>query len=355
MAGNAYSVDMTQATRPAFEAAKAVDQLETSETIRKGHQQQMAINKYQIDKMEKEKKWNETEVPLSSVFKNIKDFPEAKEEMMNIAKAVGAKTRQVGDETFISNEDMKRGFEFLHSNLDAQKTMNDLTITGLTRKLQSLNDPEYIKQNKLDPKAVEEAKDVITKQLNVHWSADKDIQKAVAVQKAKNADKLTRLKAGEKAVDAAGNTVAEVPAKPEKAPDAIRTFETVTGLGEKDRGTPKYKKAFNAFTRETSEAKRKPDSSGKWKLMTGVTDDKGNPVSFRIDEDGEIETRVGDTKIKRPESGKKPKEKANLVLDSLKNKKDLSADDIGKALQSGAISQDEAVALGTEKGIIKKQ
>ncbi len=50
---------------------------------------------------------------------------------------------------------------------------------------------------------------------------------------------------------------------------------------------------------------------------------------------------------------KEEKQPINLILDTLKNKPNLTVDDIGKALQKGQISKEDALKLGRDKKLIK--
>ena len=178
MANPAYTVDFTEATKPALGAMKDVSEIQGMQSraayegaATQNLQQQNAINAYQLSKEQKEKEWNEKMTPMSSHLPNIDQFPTAKAQILGIFDAAGIKYKKVGNEILASNEDFKRAHDTVKESIGMQDDLNKKMIGDLETRATQLENPEYLKQAKLSPEEVAKQKKAIFDQLDTHYKA----------------------------------------------------------------------------------------------------------------------------------------------------------------------------------------
>jgi hypothetical protein len=214
MANPAYTVDFNQAVQPAFQAANDMMNIKGQMQQQEIQQNTMRKQAYELDAMQKEKQWNDSWMPVSSVAPQLDQNPALKNLFVSAAKNGGLGVREDATGLYAQGSALKHIQGLLTQNTDFQKAAIDASMTDIqnhiTSGLSKLSQAES-GEIKLKPEEVDQLTKEVASYRKTYGTLiyqSEAIQKELAKQKAQE-DRELEVQAQKKADDLAKEKMLE--------------------------------------------------------------------------------------------------------------------------------------------------
>ena len=371
MPGNPYAIDFSQAIEPAFKGMQAMSQMENQKSeaaYRQVHTEQL---QQQMQEQKKKDAFLDSYVDITQTpeFKNA--APETQKTFMEATKGKGKDLpgggralthRAIADfgKEVSSNVEL---FDKLAKSETERSQANLFSAQVEAQKAEKAfeKDPENLSNKQKYGEAQQALKDTTAKyqksiattakgrdmvEINMEMKGMKDAGIWDRLPKNIQDEYTAAVQSGDrKRLDQVIIAHAKEVERLQTKEDSKKTIQEITDEAEaKEKAKAKYRRPESEKTRYTSSnvtLKSGETVTANFNAKTGKYTDPDSGEDITKD----VKTRAG-VKKDKPE-----KEKG--VVTALKNKANLSSDDLVKAVKSGSISREEALAIAKAKGIVQ--